>query len=330
MGQPFFADIFNTLITPNIAALLAMVGRVCAISQPIAIALIGISFLLAMFELAAGTKPLQAFLKEMFIAALIFSFVQEAQFTQYIVNLVTQGVPNSISQAMGGQGSPVASLDNLLAGAVAEVTKVYEALPNYSLKTIPLACADIVIMAVCAISIAYSFGVYVVAALINIGALFVGPLFMALAVSPQTRRFATGWISVLVGGCVTELMSLAILQLLSAGEMNLLHQAAAQAAASNSNSIVMLWSLCKIGLLLWIVKKIVEEIPIIARTIGGGVYTAGTHAAAKSATFGAVGAAVGAAAGAARGAAMASAAGSAGAGAVRAAAPVGRSLSSAS
>jgi hypothetical protein len=39
MGQPFFADIFNTLITPNIAALLAMVGRVCTVAQPIAIAL---------------------------------------------------------------------------------------------------------------------------------------------------------------------------------------------------------------------------------------------------------------------------------------------------
>jgi hypothetical protein len=150
---------------------------------------------------------------------------------------------------------------------------------------------------------------------------------MALAVSPQTRRFATGWVAVLVGGCVTELMSLAILQLLSVGEMNLLHQAAAQAAASDSNSIVMLWSLCKIGLLLWIVKKIVEEIPVIARTIGGGVYTAGAHAAAKAATFGAAGAVVGAAAGAARGAAAASASG--GAGAVRAAAPAGRSLSSA-
>src|SRR4051794_33009964 len=105
----FFADLYNTLITPNITALLGMVGRVCTVAQPIALALIGIWFLLAMFELSAGTKSMQTILKEGFIATLVFSFLQEAQFTQYIVNLVTQGVPNTMAHAMGGQGSPVAS-----------------------------------------------------------------------------------------------------------------------------------------------------------------------------------------------------------------------------
>lgn len=331
MGQwAFFADLYGTLITPNIQALLGMVGKVCATAQPIALVLIGIWFLLSMFELASGTKPLQTIFKEGFVAALVLGFLQEAQFTQYIVNLVTQGVPNSIGQAMGGTGSPVAALDNLLAAAVTEVSKVYEALPAYALKTIPLACAAILTMAMCAVSIAFCFGIYVVAALINIGALAVGPIFLALAASPHTRRFAMGWIAVLVGGCTTELMSLAILQLLSAGEMNLVRQAAANAAASNSNAVAMLWSLCQIALLLYLAKKIVEEIPAIARTIGGGVYAAASRAAVTGLTFGAASAAVGAAAGVARGAAIAAATRGAGAGlsASRTATPAGRSLSS--
>ncbi len=331
MGQwTFFAGLYGTLITPNITALLAMVGRVCATAQPIALALIAIWFVLAMFELSAGTKTLPTIFKEGFVTGLVFGFLQEAEFTQYIVNLVTQGVPNTIGTAMGGQGSPVSALDNLLAAAITEVSKVYEALPAYSLKTIPLGCAAIVAMGVSAIAIAFCFGIYVVAALINIGALVVGPIFLALAASPHTRRYAMGWVAVLVGGCTTELMALAILQLLSAGEMNLIRQAAANAAASNSNAIAMLWSLCQIGLLLYLSKKIIEEIPVVARTIGGGVYAAASNAAAHGLTFGLAGAAVGAAAGAARGAAIATATrgASAGMSAIRAAAPVGRSLSS--
>jgi hypothetical protein len=324
-GWTFFADLFNSLIAPNMQALLAMLGQVCATASRVALPLIAIMFVLSFFEMAAGTKSLQAFFKEAFVAALVYGFLQEAQYTQFIVNMVTQGAPNTIARAMGGTGSPVASLDNLLAAVVVEVAKVYEALPSYSLKTVPLALADLFAMGLSAVCIAFCFGVYVVATIINIGALVVGPLFMAGAVAPWSRKFAMGWVAVLVGGCVTQLISVAMLQLLITGEMNLIHASAAAAASSDSNSIVMLWSLCKICLLLFISKKIIEEIPVIAKTIGGGVYAATSNRFAHAATLGAAGAAAGAAVGAARGVAVAAA--TKGIGAARAAAPAGQSLS---
>jgi hypothetical protein len=234
-GWTFFADLFNSLIAPNMQALLAMLGQVCATASRVALPLIAIMFVLSFFEMAAGTKSLQAFFKEAFVAALVYGFLQEAQYTQFIVNMVTQGAPNTIARAMGGTGSPVASLDNLLAAVVVEVAKVYEALPSYSLKTVPLALADLFAMGLSAVCIAFCFGVYVVATIINIGALVVGPLFMAGAVAPWSRKFAMGWVAVLVGGCVTQLISVAMLQLLITGEMNLIHASAAAAASCSSS-----------------------------------------------------------------------------------------------
>ena len=43
-----------------------------------------------------------------------------------------------------------------------------------------------------------------VAAILNVAAVVVGPVFLALAAVPLTRRFAAGWFGVLVGGCATS------------------------------------------------------------------------------------------------------------------------------
>ena len=53
------------------------------------------------------------------------------------------------------------------------------------------------------------------AAILNVAAIVVGPVFLALAAIPATRRFAAGWFGVLVGGCTTQLLALAMIQLLA-------------------------------------------------------------------------------------------------------------------
>ncbi len=123
-------------------------------------------------------------------------------------------------------------------------------------------------------------------------------------------------------------MALAVIQLLSGAENNMIQQTVVTASATKSNSLEMLWGLAQCGMLLALCSAVVKKIPDIAREIAGGVY----HGAQSihAATFGAAAAAAGASVGAARGAAGAIGAHASrqiGAGAVRLTTPVGRSLS---
>jgi hypothetical protein len=158
-------------------------------------------------------------------------------------------------------------------------------------------------------------------------------VFLALGVIPATRRFAAGWFGVLVGGCATQLMALAIIQLMSGAELTMMHTLFAPAIASNNN-FEILAALAQVGVLLGLGGAVTAKIPEISRAIASGVYHG--SAGLQAATFGAARAiASGAAAGAARGVgAVASGAarlagGGSGEGAApwRLTRPVGRSLS---
>jgi type IV secretion system protein VirB6 len=229
---------------------------------------------------------------------------------------------------MGGTASPVAALDTVLNTAIKSAASTYDQAVGVSPKTWPLGIAVIIFVVVGVAAVSYTFIIYMVATIINVVVVVVGPVFLALGAVPLTRRFAAGWFGVLVSGCVSQLLALAVIQLLSGGEINMLHQFSVTAAATNSNSIAMLWGLTQCGILLFLCSMIIKEIPTIARAIAGGVYhgTQSIHAA----TFGAAGAAAGGAVGAARGAAGAIGAHASrqiGAGAVRTFTPVGPSLS---
>ena len=323
-----FANLYNTLIVPLLAQLQAMLGNVCSTIQPIALAMVTLWLGFAAFDVSNGTKTVQQMMRDFFIAGMVIGALQMGQYTQYVSDLFLQAVPNTIGAALGGTTSPVAGLDTVLNSAVTAASKTYEALPTLALKTIPLCFSVIVFIVIAAVSIGYTFAVYMTAVIISVVAVVVGPVFLALAAIPFTRRFAAGWFGVLVGGCATQLMALAVIQLLTGAETRLMQQTVVSVAASNSNGLGMLWGLLQCGLLLALCSAVVKKIPDIAREIAGGVYYGA--ASFHTATFGAAAAAAGASVGAARGAAGAigtHASRQIGAGAVRLSTPVGRSLS---
>jgi type IV secretory pathway VirB6-like protein len=296
--------------------------------QPIVLAMVTLWLGFVAFDIANGTKTVQQAVRDFFIAGMVIGALQTAQYTQYVSDFFLQAVPNTIGTALGGQTSPVAGLDTVLDTAISAASKVYEALPPYALKSIPLGLGVIVFMVFALASVGFAFAVYMISAIINVAAIVIGPVFLALAAIPFTRRFAAGWLGVLVGGCVTQLMALAVIQLLSGAETRMIQQTVGTAAAGTSNSLAMLWGLAQCGVLLAMCSAVVKRIPDIAREIGGGVYH-GTQSA-HAATFGAAAAAAGASVGAARGAAGAIGANASrqiGAGALRVSTPVGPSLS---
>lgn len=353
MNWNLFATLYDSVITPTVTAMQAMIGPMSATMQPIALIGVSIWLIFAAWDLAAHAKTVPQIGKEAFRVMMFYSLVWAGPYTQYVSNLFLQAIPNTISAALGGNGTPAAMLDQLCGQALAQASTVYEALPGFSLKGAILTVAVLLFVVVALVCVAFMFITVNIAAVILVLALVVGPIFLAAATTPFTRRFAAGWLSVLVGGMITQLLGLALIRLLIGSSAVLMNQLVTTAQATDSNSIMMLAGLGKIGVLLWLFSKVTQEVPSLARDIGGGVYH-GSQAAMQSFAAGSavgavlMGAATGGAGGAMRGAilgartsasgsvigaargAVGGAAGGAGSAAARAFrnfAPAGRSLS---
>jgi type IV secretory pathway VirB6-like protein len=176
--------------------------------------------------------------------------------------------------------------------------------------SIPLGLGLIVILVVAITCLLFSFAVYMTATIINVVAVLIGPIFLVLGITPITRRFTAGWFSVLVGGCITQVLSLGVIQLLATVELTMIQGfiTAAAPAAGGDNSIVILWGLTESAMLLGLTAAAVKQVPEISRAIGHGVYH--SSVGLQAATFGAAkNIAGGAASGAIRGVVGAAASG---------------------
>ena len=285
-------------------------------------------------DIAFGHKTLPAACKDFAVVACVIVLLQAGQYTQYISDLFLTAVPNTVGAALGGTTSPAAGLDKVLNLAWTEAAVTYRGLSDWSFKTVGLSIAVMAVLVVSVIAVTYAFLIYMVAAIINVASVVVGPVFLALAVFPMTRRFAAGWFGVLVSGCATQLMALAIIQLMSSAELTMMHTLFAPGAASNNN-FAILAALVQVGVLLGLGGAVTAKIPELSRAIAQGVYhgSAGINAA----TFGMARQVTQAAAGGAAGGARAVASGAtrlaggslgdSGGAPWRRTTPVGRSLS---
>jgi hypothetical protein len=283
MNSTFFAVLYSALITPLLAQLETMIGTVCSTMQPIALVMITMWLGFVGADIAFGHKTLPAACKDFAVAACVIVLLQAGQYTQYISNLFLTAVPATIGQALGGATNPASALDTVLNTAINGACDAYKSLPPYALKSIALGIAIIAFMVIALVSLVFTYGIYMVAAILNVAAVVVGPVFLALAAVPMTRRFAAGWFGVLVGGCCCQLMALAVIQLISGAELTMIKTLLA-APPGDTNSLALLWGLGQCGMLLALSTCVVKKIPELSQAIAGGVYhgSAGLNAA----TFG--------------------------------------------
>jgi hypothetical protein len=306
MNSTFFATLYSALITPLMAQLQAMIGTVCSTMQPIALVMLTIWLAFVGADIAFGHKTLPATCKDFAVAACVIVLLQAGQYTQYISNLFLTAVPTTIGQALGGATNPASGLDTVLNTAVNGACDAYKSLPPYALKSIALGMAIIVFVVIALVSLVFTYGIYMVAAILNVAAVVVGPVFLALAAVPMTRRYAAGWFGVLIGGCCCQLMALAVIQLMSGAELTMIKTLLRP--PGDTNSLALLWGLGQCGMLLSLSTLVVKKIPELSQAIAGGVYhgsaglQAATFGAAKEITRSAAGGAARGARGAAAGA----------------------------
>lgn len=327
----FFTGLYDTLLTPIMSQLQGMLGTVAGAATPFALALAGVVVFLLLLDTANGTRSPGQLNKDVFAIVMLLALLQMQYYGQYIQSFFLQGMPNYAGTALGGTGSPVAAFDNVLNNAVVATMKTYEALPSWSLKTIPLGLVMLVFLVLDAICVAFSFAVYALNAATNVLVVAVGPLFLAAGVAPWGRFLLNGWFRVLVAGCVAQILTLATVTLMSNAEIAQLAQITAQTVGVDNNSIAMIWALAQALILIALCTALVKKSADIAHAIAGGVHHAAAAAASTFAPAGTAASAASGAAGKAAGAVGAHAGSQVGAGAVRAMAarPAGASLSAA-
>lgn len=282
----FFASLYSALVTPLLAQLQAMIGTVISTMAPIGTVMAVIAVAISGAEVAFGQKTFSGFKKDVAIAAIVVVLATSTYYTQYISNLFLTGVPNTLGHAFGATINPVSSLDIVLNTVVKATFEDYRQLP-WGLMSIPLGLSLIVVLVVTATCLLFSFGVYMTATIINVVAVLIGPIFLILGITPITRRFTAGWFSVLVGGCITQVLSLGMIQLMSTAELTMIQGfiTTSAPAAGGDNSIVILWGLTELAMLLGLTAAAVKQVPAISRAIGHGVYH--SSAGLQGATFGA-------------------------------------------
>ncbi|HTW73181.1 MAG TPA: type IV secretion system protein [Acetobacteraceae bacterium] len=300
-SSTFFASLYTALITPLLAQLQAMIGTVISTMAPIAAVMTVIAVAVSGAEVAFGQKTFSRFKRDVAIAAIVVVLATSAYYTKYISDLFLTGIPNTLGNALGATTNPASSLDRVLNTVVKATFEDYHQLP-WGLMSIPLGIGLIVILAVTVTCLLFSFGVYMTATIINVVVVLIGPVFLILGITPITRRFTAGWFSVLVGGCITQVLALGVIQLMTTAELTMIQGfiTVAAPAAGGDNSIVILWGLTESAMLLGLTAAAVKQVPAISRAIGHGVYH--SSAGLQAATFGAARQiAGGAASGAARG-----------------------------
>jgi type IV secretory pathway VirB6-like protein len=297
----FFANLYNGMMLPLLQQLQAMIGTVVTTMQPVALAMVALWLTVIGIEVANAHKTIQQVLRDFFIAAMILGLLATPGiYTQWVTTTVLTSIPATLAQAIGAPGTPVAALDIVMNAGIKTAAQVYNALPDYSLKIIPLGMAVIAYALLTVFAVGYTFLVYALAGITIVAGVLIGPVFVTLAAIPTTRRYAAGWLAVLVSGLVAQFLSMALILLLTGAETTTLTQLAAN-IAPDADTVALLYGLGQAGLLMLLCYKLIQQAPHIAQVIAGGVYhnASGAFAPISNALSGAVGASVGAARGAA-------------------------------
>jgi hypothetical protein len=78
LNTAVFASLYNTLVSPLMATLTAMLGAICTTMQPIALGMVLLWLGFVAFDISNGTKTVQQALRDFFIAGMVIGALQTA------------------------------------------------------------------------------------------------------------------------------------------------------------------------------------------------------------------------------------------------------------
>lgn len=206
MDVTIFASIFDIVQNGILATVQGKTTAIIALASPI----MAICFTIYLMMIASnamrgnvGTENIMDLFQRSIAWALIITMAFNIQYYNYVVDFFN-GLGADLSGALGKGGESAknsgAMLDGLLGRYVDQATKIYTDAEGFDV--IAAVAAIVIMLCSGAVLLAIAAG-YVLLAQIGLGILLaIGPIFIALALFPATRKFFDAWI----GQCVNYVL----------------------------------------------------------------------------------------------------------------------------
>ncbi len=208
-------------------------------------------------------------------AVIVMLLSNTATFNQWVGTIFLHTIPDGLGTALNGSiGSRSitggAQFDDVWNGAWKAGLAVYKNLPEWSIKGAFLALAVIAFWVLSFIAVGVGFLMFLGAHVLMALLMITGPIFIACALFPASRRFFSGWLATTVGVLVTQVLVIALMSLMIRIEQNEL--AHVQAAPTGADIMGQVGSLIGVAGLLFICAGLAKQIPGLAVGIAGGAY----------------------------------------------------------
>jgi type IV secretion system protein VirB6 len=274
----FFATIYTALTTVIHGSVNGIINGGLAYVRPVLLLAITAWISFQAIVVAKHLAPFSSLWRGVIRCAVVVMILQSAAtYNQWVVSLA-QAIPTEVGAAItqgGGNAAGGAAFDNVFNTAAKAGLSVYDAIPGYSLKTLPFMFLVLIYIVVAFIAVFVGFIVYLASTILLYLLLAVGPLFVALFAFPQTAKFAAGWVAALVSCVLTQLFAVAILVLFT-GVENVTIGTMVAAIQGNgnllNNFVDCSVSLVEAAAVMALIALLLKQAPSFAATISGGVY----------------------------------------------------------
>jgi type IV secretion system protein VirB6 len=208
-------------------------------------------------------------------AIIVMLLSNTSTFNQWVGTIFLHTIPDGLGNAFNGSigsGSITGGtqFDEVWNGAWKAGLVVYKNLPEWSMKGAFLALAVIAFWGLAFIAVGAGFLLFLGAHVLMALLMITGPIFIACALFPASRRFFSGWLATTVGVLVSQVLVIALMSLMVRIEQNELAQV--QASPAGADIMGQIGSLIGVAGVLFICAGIAKQIPGLAVGIAGGAY----------------------------------------------------------
>lgn len=271
-----YAGLYDDIVLPIIDTIRGRIGNVVDGVRPILLfAIVGWMALIG-FDLAQKQKSMRQLLLEGFQVALcVAALASGATYMLWVGDMFLTGIVKTFSLALGGK-TPMDALDHIQNLSASAGYRALEALPNYSFKSIFVGLVILAYIAITFICSGYSFLIFVASVGITAVCVFIGPIAIACAAFRWTRKFANGWLGVMVAGVVTQILCVGIMVMVSDVEAKVILpfalKIAADMKAGTDHIGEMFHGICQSACVLALCTYLVYHTKAIAYGIAHGVH----------------------------------------------------------
>ena len=214
--------------------------------------------------------------------AVYWAVAYSGNFSAIFGNMALTILPQQLGQALSGatRGTTpfgVNSFDALFNFVFSSGLQAYNGLPLFSIKAAFLTLFILAFMLLALVAIAEMFLVYLTSHVVVALAIAIGPALAALYMWEMTRRYFFGWMGVVLGAVLTQVLAVGLLAIYL--RITQTEIATLKTNLTVDNIGTALLSLFSMMLLFYVGYRVSSHIWGIGQSIGGGIYMHGGQVA---------------------------------------------------